>query len=229
MAVSNPLPPGQRELDHYPRYGLWQFAHRFEQGPLPIRLDIGGDLQNPLQLDGKVLELMPRVEQDADIHCVTTWSWRGLHWSGVRLKDLYEQVVIPEGKPAAEIRYVVFRSRDNYRTYLPIEDALADDVLLVDRLDHKPLEWDHGAPLRLLAPAHYAFKNAKHVCAIEFRHSMKGYRPPAFHWTEHPRARTAFEERGIVLPGLLYRYLLRLAIPTVLWTFRRAAKKRGEN
>ena len=48
-----------------------------------------------------------------------------------------------------------------------LEDALADDVLLADRLDGAPLDAKHGAPVRLVAPAHYGFINVKHLCRIE--------------------------------------------------------------
>src|SRR2546425_9815819 len=47
------------------------------------------------------------------------------------------------------------------------EDALADGVLIADRLDGRPLDGDHGAPARLVSPNQYGFVSTKHVCRIE--------------------------------------------------------------
>ena len=47
------------------------------------------------------------------------------------------------------------------------EDALADGVLIADRLDGRPLDGDHGAPARLVSPNQYGFVSTKHLCRIE--------------------------------------------------------------
>ena len=226
-----PLPPGQFELGHYPRFGLFQFGPYCDAPVPPLRLMLGGDVQNEITLDGAFLNSLPRIEQTCDQNCVTTWAQRDLRWSGVRFKDFYEQIVIPQVQPAADIRYVVLRADDDYRTYFLLEDILADDVLLVDALYGKPLTSDHGAPLRLVAPAHYAFRSAKHLTCIEFKRDLRGYHSPALHWQEHPRSRVAFEERGIWFPGWLYRYLYRPIVWPTIWNMRffmrRAAKRRA--
>jgi DMSO/TMAO reductase YedYZ molybdopterin-dependent catalytic subunit len=51
---------------------------------------------------------------------------------------------------------------------MPIEDFLAEDAILAWSHDGKPLEADHGGPLRLVIPRLYAWKSAKWVRAIEF-------------------------------------------------------------
>jgi hypothetical protein len=51
---------------------------------------------------------------------------------------------------------------------------------------------------------------------------LKDYHSPAMHWTEHPRARVAYEERGRWIPTALYRSAFRAVIPLVLWWYRRA-------
>ena len=211
------LPPGQFELGYYPRFGLFQFGPYVGTAVPPLRLKLGGDVQNEITIDGDFLRSLPRVEQTCDQNCVTTWAQRDLHWSGVRFRDFYEQIVLPQLQPTADARYVVLRGDDGYRTYFLLEDILADDVLLVDMLDGKPLHSDHGAPLRLVAPAHYAFRSMKHLTSIEFKRNLRGYRSPALHWTEHSRARVAYEERGVFLPGWLYRWIYRPIVWPTIW------------
>ena len=219
------LPPGQRELGFFPRYGLFQYADRIERTPAPLRLLIDGAVGNHLVLDAQALSVLPRVAQASDLHCITSWSQRELAWSGYRFKDFYAQIVVPQAAPDPGVRYIVLHARDRYRTYFLLEDALADEVLLADQLEGAALNWEHGAPLRVVAPAHYGFRSAKHLSRIEFCRDLKRYRSPAMHWTEHPRARVACEERGRFLPGWIYRYLFRAVIPLVLWWYRRAAPR----
>jgi len=99
---------------------------------------------------------------------------------------------------------------------------LADDVLLADRLNGAPLDVAHGAPLRLVAPAHYGYKNPKHVNRIEFWPDAAQFQPPALAFMDHPTARVATEERGRVFPGWMLRYLYRPLVRSTIRTFERA-------
>lgn len=221
---TKPLPPGQKELNHFPRYGLYQFANRIQAGTF-LKLGINAQGGEPVSLDERRLAQLPRVEQISDFHCVTTWSVRDIQWAGYRFRDFYEQIVVPRISPPESVRFVVFRSTDGYRTHMNLTDLLKADVLLADRVNGSPLGWEHGGPLRLVAPAHYGYKNAKHLCEIEFCTDLKDYRPPALHWHEHPRARVALEERGRFLPMWLQRYINMAVVTSVMYWFRRAAKK----
>lgn len=150
---------------------------------------------------------------------MTTWSQRGLRWSGFLLRDVHEQLIAPHAHPDARCNYVLFRGLDRYRTCLPLDDALAADVLLADQLDGAPLSLAHGAPLRVVAPAHYGYKSVKHLCAIEIgtRHRAGSAGP-----MEHPRGRVALEERSAFLPGWFWRRVFRATVPYVLWLYRRS-------
>ena len=44
------LPPGQRALDHFPRFGLSQYANRVPDVPDRWTVDIGGDV-GPITID----------------------------------------------------------------------------------------------------------------------------------------------------------------------------------
>ena len=48
---------------------------------------------------------------------------------------------------------------------------------MADHLDGQLLPIEHGAPLRLIAPAHYGYKSVKHLHRIEFWRSDEHYRP----------------------------------------------------
>lgn len=222
--MSRQLPPGQRETSAFPRFGLTRFARRFPKEPSRLEVQVIGDVEHELSLPD-ALQGLPRVDQVSDFHCVTTWSRRSLRWGGVRFVDFFEQVVVPRARPRPNATLLVFRGQDGARAGLLLEDLLVADVLLADTLDGEPLSVEHGAPLRLIAPAHYGYKSVKHLSRIEFRRDDSGYRPSGFRFMDHPRARVALEERGRWVPGWLLRYLYR---PLVTGTAARFAKAMDE-
>lgn len=213
--VDSPLPPGQRALPNFPRFGVVAFAKR----PLrsrDIRLEISGALERTIVLTATDLAALPRVTLAADFHCAATWSHRNVEWSGYRFKEVFEMLIVPNARPISAIGFVVLRAQDGYRTSLPLADLLAPDVLIADRLDGLPLTVEHGAPVRLVAPAHYGYKSAKHLDRIELRVDDRGYRTILPRFMEHPRARVAFEERGQFLPGWLLRFLFRPFVRAII-------------
>jgi len=135
---------------------------------------------------------------------------------------LNEQIILPQVKPAEAANFVILRAQDGYRTNLILEDILNDDVLLADRLNGEPLSIEHGAPIRLVAPAHYGYKNLKHVKQIEFWFDDSHYNYSRFRFLTHPRGRVAFEERGKGLPGWLLRYVYRPMIDRTAARFQKA-------
>lgn len=214
MKTDPELPPGQYESATFPRFGATPFADRFPFETARIQVAIGGDVREAVRVSAE-LERVARVDQCSDFHCVTTWSHRSLRWSGIRFSDFYRQIALPLAGAAEDASFVVLRGQDGYRTSLPLADLLAPEVLLADRLDGEPLSIAHGAPLRLVAPAHYGYKSIKHLNRIEFRRSSAGYRPIGFRFMQHPTARVANEERGQWFPGWLLRRLYRpLVAPT---------------
>jgi DMSO/TMAO reductase YedYZ molybdopterin-dependent catalytic subunit len=228
MRSNKNLPPGQRETEGFPRFGLIPFAVRFPRALGAAQIQIAGDVRTPVAV-GIELERLARVEQCSDFHCVTTWTCRGLQWSGIRFSDFYQQIVVPLAGPPADATFVVLRGQDGARSSLPLEDLLAPDVLLADRLNGEPLPIAHGAPLRLVAPGHYGYKSVKHINRIEFWRSSASYRPVGFRFMVHPRARVANEERGQWIPGWILRYLYRPLIRPTALRFERALQKHLES
>lgn len=205
------LPRGQRPAQ-LRRFGLPQFAGTLvEPGPRPV-LTIGGLVRRPLQVGiTELLATAPRVTRQADLHCVTTWTATGLRWSGVRFADLYASLSGPV-RPHPAARWVTAVGLDGYRSCLLLDDLLAPDVLVADELDDRPLGPAHGAPARLVLPAHYGYKSVKYLCALEFRHDYEHGSVPR---VVHRRGRVAREERGRWLPGMFWRPLWRALVPPV--------------
>ena len=224
MRTNPALPPGQREIENFPRFGLTPFAVRFPTAIETAKIQIVGDVETSVEV-GIELGHIARVEQCSDFHCVTTWTRRALQWSGIRFSDFYRQIVVPLAGPSPDATFVVLRGQDGARSSLPLEDLLAPDVLLADRLNGQPLSIAHGAPLRLVAPAHYGYKSVKHINRIEFWRSSANYRPFGLRFMVHPRARVANEERGQWIPGWVLRYLYRPLIRPTASRFERAMQQ----
>ena len=222
-AQKKPLPPGQFEYPTFDRFGLGLFAKRFPSKPDRIDLSIRGDVERSIKISGPLSNL-PRIEQISDFHCVTTWSCRDVRWSGVRFADFYEQLVLPQTRPHEGATFVVFRGQDGYACSMQLADLLAPNVLLADTVEGLDLGIEHGAPLRLVAPAHYGYKNVKHIAAIEFWRDRRNYRFPFPYpqLMDHPRGRVAFEERARYLPMWLIRFVYRALMPGARRKMRKA-------
>ncbi|GAA5155672.1 hypothetical protein GCM10023340_41530 [Nocardioides marinquilinus] len=211
------LPPGQRAVEGFPRFGV-DTRRPPPRAPDGAVVELTGPFARRVVLDGATLAGLPRREVEAAFHCVAGWSALGLRWEGVRVRDVWEQVVAPALVAEAEVRWLVLVGRDGYRSIVRLDDALADDVLLADRLDGAPLPPEHGAPLRLVSPGQYGYVNTKHLCRIElhrrepvaFLHPARAVQWALMAVRPHPRARVAHEERHRFVPGPVARRLYRL-------------------
>ena len=217
--MTTQLPPGQIERASMPRFGLDPFADRFPTVTDAVSLEIAGDVHQSFTLNDPFADIS-RIDLTADFHCVTTWSVCNVTWSGYRFADLFHTVLAP--RTSGQIEWVILRCQDGFRAALPLVDMLQPDVLLADQQDGAPLTIAHGAPLRLVAPAHYGYKNPKHVNRIELWTDERAYRPPGLRFMDHPRARVAQEERGRIFPGRLLRVLYRPLIARTAKRFQRA-------
>lgn len=215
------LPPGQHALTGFPRFGSSRYAARFPADPDHVRLVVRRDGRTLTEFDLEHWATLPRRSQVSDFHCVTTWSSCGRRWDGVGFADFCSILGITALDPT---RLVVLRAGDGYHAALPLSDLLRADVLLADRLDGEQLPLAHGAPLRLVAPAHYGYKSVKHLTAIEFDVDPRSYRAPGPRFMIHPRARVDLEERGVGLPGAFLRLAYRPLIAPTSARFARALR-----
>ena len=154
------LPPGQSRTRKWPVLQYGQVVH------VPCdswRLEVFGLVERPLSLTWQEFRALPRVKVFSDFHCVTRWSRLGNLWEGVAVRELMKRAGI---KP--EAKFVVAAGYDNgWTTNLPLDDFLAEDALLADTHDGRPLDADHGGPVRLIVPRLYAWKSAKWLKSIE--------------------------------------------------------------
>jgi DMSO/TMAO reductase YedYZ molybdopterin-dependent catalytic subunit len=208
------LPPGQRDLGRFPRFGT-------NHGPPPAvptvpAIEVVGAGEAPRTISTTDLDSLPRRTLLADFHCVAGWSARGLRWDGVPLAEVL--------RPSADATHVRFAGLDGHWAVMLLEDALADDVLLADRLGGAPLDPGHGAPVRLVAPAHYGFVNVKHLCRIEVltaepaqstgaASALAGLGLRLLGYGRFTRARVWKEERHAVLPARVIRLVGRVVGP----------------
>jgi DMSO/TMAO reductase YedYZ molybdopterin-dependent catalytic subunit len=177
------VPPGQYLTERFPVFTV---------GPNPAfdleawDFELFGEVENPLTLSWDELMQLPQKDLVTDIHCVTRWSKLDTAWRGVPVRDLLEQTRV---KPSAT--HVMAYSDGGYSANLPLEVVLDDDVLLAHTYDGRPLEPDHGAPLRLLVPKRYFWKSAKFLRKLELMSEdrmgfweLNGYHNEADPWQE---------------------------------------------
>jgi DMSO/TMAO reductase YedYZ molybdopterin-dependent catalytic subunit len=131
--------------------------------PATWRLTLGGLVEQPTSLTYEQLKALPRVEQISNFHCVTGWSVNNVHWAGVRMHD-----VLAQARPLPSGSALQFVSMEQpYVDYLTLQQASLRDVMLAYEMDGKPLLQEHGAPLRLIIPEMYGYKNVKWLERID--------------------------------------------------------------
>ena len=154
------LPPGQHLTNDWPVLDLGLLPD------IPLerwRLDVYGAVDNPVFWTFAEFTAQPQSQFVSDIHCVTTWSRYDNQWDGLATRDLLRTC-----RPKDDARFVVLHSYDGYTTNLALEEFAAEDALLAHRWSGKPLETEHGGPVRLVVPHLYFWKSAKWLQAIEF-------------------------------------------------------------
>jgi len=215
------LPPGQKESNIFPRFGLPQYANRFPTETDKIRIQIGGDLEE-FEIGGDELHSLSRKNQKSDFHCVTTWSKLDLNWSGYSFKDFYTSFILPKVPAGKSISFIVLKAQDGFKTSLSLTDLIQENVLLADTLENEPLNIEHGAPVRIVAPDHYGYKNVKHINSIDCYFKFKDVKKGLAKFIDHPRARVAFEERAVTGPSLLFRWLYKFGVNDTIKDFEKA-------
>jgi len=147
-------------------------------GSMPIfdpkmwRLEVSGLVAKPRSFTYDELLALPQVHQTSDFHCVTGWTVRNVHWSGVRFSELLDHV-----QPLPEAKAIRFTSLEQpYNDSLTLGQFNLPDVMLALQMDGKPLSRPHGSPARVVIPEMYGYKGVKWLTKIEFlAHQPTGY------------------------------------------------------
>jgi DMSO/TMAO reductase YedYZ molybdopterin-dependent catalytic subunit len=231
------LPPGQHAVEGFPRFGT-HLNLRAPAVPARHAIEICGAAVDKRTVPLAQLAALPRRELTADLHCVSGWSATALRWEGVPFASFYRELIEPALAPDQDPTHFVFEGLDGYRVVVAIEDALADDVLIAEQLDGRPLTADHGAPVRLVSPSQYGYVSAKHLARIEvcteapaenFGHvhplGRAALRGPLFQ--RHPRGRVWREERHRYLPGWAIRAVYAAIRPPIRWLSARGSEDRA--
>jgi hypothetical protein len=211
------LPPGQVLTRKFPVVG--------ERAPAAAaldltgwRLEVGGLVERELALDWTAYRALGRAERVVDLHCVTGWSRLGTRLAGVPLARLLELAGV---RPAARfVRFAAYSER-LHDTSLPLELALAD-TWLVDEIDGRPLDVEHGSPLRTVTPGRYFYKSVKWLRRVELlAEDRLGYweRESAYHNVGDPWPGDQRFTTGSVDPDELARF--RVATDFAPWRLPR--------
>ncbi len=137
-------------------------------------LIVDGLVERPQKLSLAALRAAGDRTQITRHDCVEGWSAIG-KWRGVPLAT-----VLALAQPKANARYCIFRCQDRddqgmaYYESLDLVQAAHPQTLLALDLNDKPLDPDHGAPVRLKIPTQLGYKSAKWVGRIELAATLPG-------------------------------------------------------
>jgi DMSO/TMAO reductase YedYZ molybdopterin-dependent catalytic subunit len=153
------LPPGQYLTEK------WPVLHAGDVPDVDLdtwRLQITGEVEEPLTLTYEELRALPATDVTTDIHCVTRWSrfdagFRGVHWR--------ELAQLCRPKPTAN--FAIAHAEQGFTANMPLAALEDEHALVVYEADGEPLTPDHGWPVRLVVPSKYFWKSAKWLTGIE--------------------------------------------------------------
>lgn len=167
----NRLPPGQSLTLKFP---VLHYGPVPSFNPATWDFRVWGEVEEPKTWSWVEFNQFPRTTLKMDIHCVTRWSKFDTQWEGVSVRTLVEQGFF-KIKPTAT--HVMQHAEYGFTVNLPLEVILQDNFLMATHFNGKPLEPDHGYPLRgvvghipsrgeLESP--YLWKGAKWLRGLEF-------------------------------------------------------------
>ncbi|HEX3219468.1 MAG TPA: sulfite oxidase-like oxidoreductase [Candidatus Limnocylindria bacterium] len=159
--IAKRIPPGQVLTDKFPVLNFGRTPDYPDLAGWTFR--VWGEVETPFSLSWGEFRQLPVASVTLDIHCVTRWSKLDTAWEGVPFSHIVE---VAEPTPAA--RHVIFHAEAGYTANVPLGVALHPDCLLAWSYDGRPLEPDHGYPLRAIVPGRYFWKSAKWLRGIEF-------------------------------------------------------------
>jgi methionine sulfoxide reductase catalytic subunit len=155
---------------------IWRAAQKLPIRPWTIK--IGGLVEKPFEIAfDDLLARMQLEERVYRFRCVETWSMV-VPWTGFPLKAL-----VDFAKPLADAKYLEMKTASlpavmpgmkeafypwPYTDGLAIDEAANELAFIATGLYGKPLPKQDGAPLRLVTPWKYGFKQVKSIVSIDF-------------------------------------------------------------
>jgi DMSO/TMAO reductase YedYZ molybdopterin-dependent catalytic subunit len=170
------------------------------------RLEVGGHVDRPLSLSMDELRTRPSRTVTTTLECAGNgrarlsprpisqpWLVEAIgtaEWTGAPLRD-----VLTEAGVRAGTLELVFTGADHgvqggvehaYERSLPVDEAMRGEVLLAYEMNGRPLEPQHGAPLRLLVPGWYGMTSVKWLRRITAETSrFEGYQQAVAYRYQH--------------------------------------------
>lgn len=165
------LPPGQSLTLKFPvlHYGP---VPNFNPATWDFR--VWGEVEKEVRWTWDEFNRLPRTKVTIDLHCVTRWSKADTEWEGVSVRTLVDRGLI-KIKPVAQ--FVMQHAEFGFTVNLPLEVVLQENFLLSTHYNGRPIEPDHGYPLRGVVGAipgredlqtPYLWKGAKWLRGLEF-------------------------------------------------------------
>lgn len=117
------------------------------------------------------IQALPRYEMITRFCCIEGWSVV-TQWAGARFAD-FTKKYFPAGRALPTYVYMSTPDEDYY-VGLDTKSAMHPQTLLAWEHNGKPLEYNHGAPLRLAIPVKYGIKNIKRIGTIQYTDTRPG-------------------------------------------------------
>lgn len=155
--------------------------------PMVWRLRVDGNMGEPLELTLEEIRRRPSRTIPVTLECAGNgrarleprpisqpWLVEAIgtaEWTGTSLAGVLDDAGI-----AADTTEIVFTGADHgveahveqdYQRSLPLAEARRDEVMLVYEMNGRPLEPQHGFPLRLIVPGWYGMASVKWLDRIE--------------------------------------------------------------
>jgi DMSO/TMAO reductase YedYZ molybdopterin-dependent catalytic subunit len=160
-AIAVRIPPGQVLTEKFPVLHFGRTPDYADLSRWDFR--VFGEVESPFDLKWAALKALPSTQVTLDIHCVTRWSKLDTVWDGVAFTHIAE---VAQPRPTA--RFVILHAEHGFTSNVPLEIAMDPHCVLAWSYDGRPLEPDHGYPLRAIVPGRYFWKSAKWLRGVEF-------------------------------------------------------------
>jgi len=137
------------------------------------KLKVHGMVDNEFEMSLDEIKALPKQEQITKHICIQGWSAIG-EWGGMHMREILERA-----KPKPGAKYVIFHAYDvdangrHYYEALRISDMQDDLSILAYEMNWKPLNREHGAPLRLRCERKLGYKMVKYIRSVEFVEDFK--------------------------------------------------------
>ena len=158
-------------------YNVYKFVHTFDTSDWNI--EVKGLCNKPgIYSLEKLMKKLPLEERTYRFRCVERWSMT-VPWTGFSMAAMLK-LFEPQSK-ATHIRFISASFPKQmpgvknqtwypwpYREGLRIDEGMNELAFMATGIYGKPLPKQNGAPVRVIVPWKYGYKNPKSIVAIEF-------------------------------------------------------------